>query len=461
MRDALNATGRPIFYSITEAVPWTDSYEKMHCYGDNVFTTIPWVEAGLDVPGLANSALVEFCNNEDMFGSTAAVSGAGGMLSQLDSQQLLTYDNLTRPGFSSDNDMLEVCNGGQTAAEYRSQFSTWAILASNLILGHDVRSQSADCLAIIANKEVIAINQDALALRAKLVLQWPSAVYPTTNLAPAAAAPAATEPDGGRRRQRRDSRPRRSLAPGARDVRVPTPLPFSGLAMAPCNASDPQQLFTFGSDRMLHSVGGEDCLTYGGYYESNFFGGSCVGWTSPGIGSQLWAPTGDKANLTLVVVDNTEKVADVYDCDFAGAKAVQVCTYGGDDCYSQPGGPPGCGLSGQRWAFDAAAAGGSTIASSVSSFSHCITRVALPPPPIVLQVWAKPLANGDVALLAFNRDTRPVVANLTTTMMGFPAGATASLYDLWAHTSLGSVTGAWSADVQPHDVLFVRATRTA
>ena len=78
MRDALNATGRPIFYSITEAVPWTDKYEKMHCYGDNVFTTIPWVEAGLDVPGLANSALVEYCNNEDNFGYTDGLPEQGG-----------------------------------------------------------------------------------------------------------------------------------------------------------------------------------------------------------------------------------------------------------------------------------------------------------------------------------------------------------------------------------------------
>ena len=189
MRDALNATGRKIFFSITEAVPWTDRYERMHCYGDNVFVTKGWVAQGLDIVGLANSALVEYCNNEDMFGSTAAIAGAGGFLSNLDSQQLLTYDNLTTTGFSNDNDMLEVCNGGQSASEYRAQFSTWAILASNLILGHDIRNQSPDCLAIIANKDVILVNQDPLAVRGTLVLQWPQAVYPTTNAAGASAGP--------------------------------------------------------------------------------------------------------------------------------------------------------------------------------------------------------------------------------------------------------------------------------
>jgi hypothetical protein len=57
------ATGRSIFFSITEALGFSDKYEKMHCYGDNVFTTIPWMQTGLDIPSLANSALVEYCNN--------------------------------------------------------------------------------------------------------------------------------------------------------------------------------------------------------------------------------------------------------------------------------------------------------------------------------------------------------------------------------------------------------------
>jgi len=470
MRDALNKTGRAIFFSITEAVPWTDKYEKMHCYGDNVFVKKPWVAQGLDIVGLANSALVEYCNNEDVFGSTAAAGGPGGMLSQLDSQQLLTYDNLTVPGFTNDNDMLEVCNGGQTAAEYRSQFSTWAILASNLILGHDLVSQSPDCLAIIANKDVIAINQDPLVVRAKLVLQWPSAVYPTTNAnaaaAEAAATAAAMTAESGAPFERtlppRSHAPRRSRrrGPGEPDVRAPYPLPVSDYTMAPCNASAPEQLFAFDATlRMIKNVAAGDCVTYGGFSEANVHGGACVGWTQPGIGSQLWAPLGAAGNVTLTVVDNTEKALDVIDCAVNAPNTVQVCTFGGADCYS--GAPPaGCGVAGQLWAFDAGGAP-STIASSAGGFSRCVARVAPPPPPIVMQVWAKPLANGDVALLAFNRDTQPAVANLTMAFAGWPEGASATLYDVWAHASLGSVTGSWSVEVAPHDVYMVRATRTA
>jgi len=450
MRDALNATGRPIFFSITEALSFSDHYEKMHCYGDNVFTTIPWFQSGLDIPSLANSALVEYCNNEDFFGSTAGVNGPGGFLSNLDSQQLLTFDNLTQPGFTNDNDMLEVCNGGQSAAEYRSQFSTWAILASNLILGHDPRSQSQDCLNIITNTDVIKINQDPLVIRGKLVLQWPSAVYPTTNNATNKPSSSSSPPHHHRRRR---------LA-GEPDVLPAQPLPTANLAMVPCDSTDPAQIFSYSStDKMIRNLQFGDCFTYLGYYEANVHMTPCVGYVDPVVGGQLWEPTGPKTLLTLNVSQNVEKVADVIDCDFTNSQSVQVCTFGASDCYSHGGsGPPNCGLTGQKWAFDASASS-SIIASAVDNFSHCIARVPLPPPPIILQVWTKPLSNGDVALLAFNRDTFPVIANLSLAMMGWDTSASASLYDVWAHKSIGTVNGEWSTVVPPHDVYMVRATK--
>jgi hypothetical protein len=81
-------------------------------------------------------------DTQDDFGYTNAIpspedprSQTGGFLSQLDSQQLLTYDNMTVPGAYSDNDMLECCNGKQTAAEYRSQFSTFAIQVRQVARG--------------------------------------------------------------------------------------------------------------------------------------------------------------------------------------------------------------------------------------------------------------------------------------------------------------------------------------
>ena len=97
MRDGLNATGRPIYFSITQALSLTDGHPRMHCYGDNAFTTLEWVTADppLDPRTLANAYLVEYCNNMDVFGYTDGWPKPGGFLSNLDSQQLLTWDNLT------------------------------------------------------------------------------------------------------------------------------------------------------------------------------------------------------------------------------------------------------------------------------------------------------------------------------------------------------------------------------
>ena len=189
MKESLNKTGRPIWYSITQLVEYNDTWSAMHCVPGKAFTVRPWVRQGLDPTQLANSYLIEYCNNEDQFGRTA---GRGGFLSQLDAQQLLTYDNETVPGAYSDMDMLENCNAhgshnrdkGQTQAEYRSQFSTFAILSSPLILGNDPRNMSSECLEIIGNREVIAISQDARVARAKLVFQWPDPEWPNASVLP-------------------------------------------------------------------------------------------------------------------------------------------------------------------------------------------------------------------------------------------------------------------------------------
>jgi hypothetical protein len=89
-----------------------------------------------------------------MFGYTGGVPRPGGFLSNLDSQQLLTYDNLTKVGAYNDNDMLEVCNGGLSFTENRAQFATWVILSSPLILGNNPSTMDAACKEIILNPEV-------------------------------------------------------------------------------------------------------------------------------------------------------------------------------------------------------------------------------------------------------------------------------------------------------------------
>jgi alpha-galactosidase len=67
--------------------------------------------------------------------------------------------------------MLEVGNGGMTGDEYRTHFSLWSMLAAPLMAGNDLRTMSAETRAILTNREVISIDQDALGREATRILE--------------------------------------------------------------------------------------------------------------------------------------------------------------------------------------------------------------------------------------------------------------------------------------------------
>jgi alpha-galactosidase len=73
------------------------------------------------------------------------------------------------PGKWNDPDMLEVGNGGLTTTENRTHFSLWAIMAAPLIAGNDLRNMPPDVKEILTNKEVIAVDQDALGRQGRRV----------------------------------------------------------------------------------------------------------------------------------------------------------------------------------------------------------------------------------------------------------------------------------------------------
>ncbi len=66
------------------------------------------------------------------------------------------------PGHWNDPDILEVGNGKMTPDESRSNFSLWAILAAPLLAGNDLAHMTPETKSILTNKEVIAVDQDAL-----------------------------------------------------------------------------------------------------------------------------------------------------------------------------------------------------------------------------------------------------------------------------------------------------------
>jgi alpha-galactosidase len=146
MRDALRATGRPIFYSINPG------------NGSGCPPTGPTSSTcGLNLPSTANMWRIAFDIN-------ASWSSIAGLIDQ--DAPLSPYAG---PGHWNDPDMLEVGNGSLTQDEDKSHFSMWAMLAAPLIAGNDLRSMSAAVTAILTNTEVIAVDQDSLGQQATLV----------------------------------------------------------------------------------------------------------------------------------------------------------------------------------------------------------------------------------------------------------------------------------------------------
>jgi alpha-galactosidase len=69
------------------------------------------------------------------------------------------------PGHWNDPDMLEIGNGKFTPDENRTQISLWAILAAPLLAGNNLSGMTPETLAILSNREVIAIDQDPLGIQ--------------------------------------------------------------------------------------------------------------------------------------------------------------------------------------------------------------------------------------------------------------------------------------------------------
>jgi len=138
MRDALNATGWPVFFSMCEwgvDSPW-DWAPKV---GNSWRTTA-------DIKDTFDSMYSNIVQNDQGW----HVATAGGW---------------------NDPDMLEIGNGNMTNDEYTMHFSLWALAKAPLIIGCDVREMDKDTMRIISNAEVIAVNQDALGVQGHRVIK--------------------------------------------------------------------------------------------------------------------------------------------------------------------------------------------------------------------------------------------------------------------------------------------------
>jgi alpha-galactosidase len=144
MSQALQKSGRPIVFSICEwggSKPWQWAQDVGHLWRTSEDINNCWA-----------------CSH---------MGGGAGFTKILDQQAGL--ESFAGPGHWNDPDMLEVGNGVLTDSEARAHFSLWCALAAPLIAGNDLRDMSPETLAILTNREVIAVDQDPLGVQASKI----------------------------------------------------------------------------------------------------------------------------------------------------------------------------------------------------------------------------------------------------------------------------------------------------
>ncbi len=128
MGDALQKTGRPIVYSLCQ-------YGRLDVW--------KW---GADVGG-------------NLWRTTGDIRDTWDSMSRIGFGQN-ELAQWAKPGHWNDPDMLEIGNGGMSETEYKTHMTLWAMLAAPMLAGNDLRSMSSEILAILTNREVIALDQD-------------------------------------------------------------------------------------------------------------------------------------------------------------------------------------------------------------------------------------------------------------------------------------------------------------
>jgi len=156
MGEALHATGRNIFYSLCEhgrSHPWTyaASYSKMWRIASDIRDGMITQPEGMQ------------------FTFQAAI----------DSERYRISAPYQRPGAVNDPDFLVVGLHGRgsdgltknscTCQQYRANFSLWCLAGAPLLMGNDFRHMDDFCLETLKNRELIAVNQDALVKAARRI----------------------------------------------------------------------------------------------------------------------------------------------------------------------------------------------------------------------------------------------------------------------------------------------------
>ena len=138
MSNALKTAGRPIVFSLCE-------------WGDNQ----PW-EWGKPIGNLWRISGDIYPCFDCEFKHPENWSSWGFMKIVEMRKDIRKYSG---PDHWNDFDMMEVGNE-MNDTEDKSHFAMWCMMASPLVAGNDFRKMSKETLAILTNKELIAVNQD-------------------------------------------------------------------------------------------------------------------------------------------------------------------------------------------------------------------------------------------------------------------------------------------------------------
>ena len=139
MHDALVRTGRPIVFSLCQY-----GYERVWRWGASV--------------------------GGNLWRTTEDISD------HYDRMSVIGFDQdglepFAGPGHWNDPDMLEVGNGGMNHDEYITHMSLWVLLAAPLLAGNDLSKMTPETLAILTNKEAVAVDQDTKGVQGRRVSQ--------------------------------------------------------------------------------------------------------------------------------------------------------------------------------------------------------------------------------------------------------------------------------------------------
>jgi len=163
MGNALKNTGRDIFYSLCQ---WGNQLPRF------------WADQMSDSYRMSGDITSSFAKDNSGVCKTAYCLNTGyagvGVLTVIRKMRELSgfqspsswgiFYSVIATSFTdkcvADMDMLEIGTGTMTELEEQTHFSFWAALKSPLIIGADITKISNSSLAILLNKEIIAINQD-------------------------------------------------------------------------------------------------------------------------------------------------------------------------------------------------------------------------------------------------------------------------------------------------------------